>query len=179
LGANFNTEFGAVIEVAEETEKSPYAAFALLAEVQYLFPARTAAMLLVAGHFSSGAWNDLVGVFNPITYNALGKILRPVLPGIAFLDLGYIRKLPGGLSMELLGGYYFRTDKTTFFDPDMDSGSNSSLLGGEVYGGLKWMAVSDVFLSAGGGFFFPGTGKVFKDDAPLKYRIELTANISF
>ncbi|MDR0584508.1 MAG: hypothetical protein LBG57_09200 [Treponema sp.] len=178
LGARFNTVSAAVIELAEETGKDPYAAFALSAELQWLLPTAVSDILTITGRFSSGAWNDMFGLFIPLTAKAQGKVLRPMLSGIALVEAAYSARLHRFFSATISGAYFFRTDKTTYAAPDMDAGSASPLLGGEIYGGLSWAPFSDVLFSLGGGVFLPQTGKVFSGIAQVKYRVELAAGIS-
>jgi hypothetical protein len=106
-------------------------------------------------------------------------VLRPESSGAALLEAAYTVKLHPRFAADVSGAYYFRTDTVTFYHSDIDPLSASPLLGGEVYGGLTWALFSDVVISAGGGVFFPRTGKVFSDDAGLIYRVSLAASISF
>ncbi|MDR1250222.1 MAG: hypothetical protein LBK63_13090 [Treponema sp.] len=179
LGGRVNAEFDGVIELAEETDTSLYAAFAGSAEIQWMLPTVLQDRFSFAGWFSSGKWNDRIGVFIPLAMQARGKALRPESSGIALLEAAYTVKLHPRFATDVSGAYYFRTDRVTFYHPDMDPLSASPLLGGEVYGGLTWTPFSDVLISAGGGVFFPRTGRVLSDDTALIYRVSLTATISF
>jgi hypothetical protein len=178
LNTRFNTVSGAVIELAEETGGNPYAAFALSAELQWLPPTAVSDVVSIGGSFSSGAWNDGLGRFIPFTAKAQGKVLRPMLSGIALIETAYSARIQQSFSAALSGAYLFRTDKSTYAAPDMDAGSASPLLGGELYGSLSWTPFSDVLLSFGCGIFLPQTGKVFSDNAEVKYRVELAAAVS-
>jgi hypothetical protein len=179
LGSAVNTEFGFAAELAEETEQSPYAAFTASTKIQWLPPTLLMDSISAAGCFSSGAWNKAMGAFIPLSSPAQGNVLRPALSGIAFIQAAYTVRFFRGLSADFSGAYFFRTDTRTWYDPDMDTLSDSPLLGGEIYGRLIWAPFSDMVLSAGGGVFLPKTGMVFKDDTALKYRVELTVDISF
>jgi hypothetical protein len=178
LGARVNTVSGAVFELAEETGKDPYAAFALSTELQWLPPTVVSDVLTISGSFSSGAWNKVLGGFIPLTAKAQGQVLRPMLSGIAWMETAYSTRFHQSFSAAISGAYFFRTDRTTYAARDMDAGSASPLLGGEIYGGLTWAPFSDVLVSLGGGVFLPQMGKVFSDNAQIKYRVELTAGIS-
>jgi hypothetical protein len=178
LGNAFNTVSGAVIELAEETGRNPYAAFALSLEIQWLLPGALSDMLTLTGRFSSGSQNETLGVFIPVTAKAQGRILRPMLSGIAFAEAAYTARFHRSFSADLSGAYFFRTDETTYAAAGMDASSSSPLLGAEIYGGISWAPFSDLLFSLGGGIFLPGTGKSFLDDAAIKYRVELTAGIS-
>jgi hypothetical protein len=178
LGLYFNTVSGAVVEFAQEKGINPYAAFALSAELQWFPPSALRDMFTLGGRFSSGAWNEALGVFIPVTAEAQGRVLRPMLSGIAFVEAAYTLRPRPSLAAGLSGAYFFRTDKTTCAAPGMDAGSASPLLGGEIYGGLSWAPLSDVLFSFGGGVFLPRLGKVFADNAEIIYRVELAASIS-
>ncbi|MDR0452288.1 MAG: hypothetical protein LBH15_04535 [Treponema sp.] len=178
LGARFNTVSGAVIEAAEESGKDPYAAFALSAEIQWLLPTALSDVLTIGVRFSSGAWNDGLGVFIPVTAEAQGKILRPMFSGIALAEAAYSARLHRTLQAMVSGAYYLRTDKSTYRSPGMDASSASPLLGAEFYGALNFSPFHDLLFSLGGGVFLPQTGKVFSADTGIKYRLELTAGIS-
>jgi hypothetical protein len=178
LGARLNAVSGAVLELTEETGEDPYAAFALSAELQWFPPTAISDAWTISGGFSSGAWDDGLRNFLPLTAKAQGKVLRPMLSGIALAETAYSARLHRSFSATISGAYFFRTDKTTYAAPDMDAGSDSPLLGGELYGALSWAPFSDVLVSLGGGVFLPQTGKVFSDNAELKYRVELAAGVS-
>jgi hypothetical protein len=177
LGAAFNTVSGAVLELAEETGRD-YAAFAFSTEVQWLLPTAVSDMVTLSGRFSSGDWEEELGTFIPVTAEAQGKVLRPMLSGIALVEASYTARLHRSFSADISGAYLFRTDKTTYAAPDMDAASSSPLLGAEIYGGLSWTPFSDVLLSLGAGIFLPQTGRFFLDEAEPKYRVELAASIS-
>jgi hypothetical protein len=98
---------------------------------------------------------------------------RSVLSNSVISTLYYVVTVTGPAA------YYFRTDETSFSDPDMDDQSKSPLLGVEIYGDLIWTPFSDVSLILGGGLFLPQTDKVFNGGADIKYRISLDAALSF
>jgi hypothetical protein len=178
LGARLNTVSGAVLELAETSGEDPHAAFALSAELQWFPATGISDVWTVGGSFSSGAWNDGLGSFIPLTAQAQGKVLRPMLSGIALAETSYTARFHRSFSATISGAYFFRTDQTTYAAPDMDAESSSPLLGGELYGSLSWAPFSDVLVSLGGGVFLPQTGKVFSDKAGVKYRVELAAGVS-
>jgi hypothetical protein len=134
--------------------------------------------LTVTGRFASGAWNGGLGVFIPITAKAQGKVLRPMLSGIALAEAAYSARLHRSFSATVSAAYFFRTDQTTYAAPGMDARSASPLLGGELYGELSWAPFSDVLFSLGGGVFLPQTGNVFSGGAAPKYSVEAAALIS-
>ncbi|MDR1428651.1 MAG: hypothetical protein LBI85_00040 [Spirochaetaceae bacterium] len=176
LGAAFNTVSGVVIETAKESGRV-FAAFALSLDVQWLPPGGVQDMVTFTGRFSSGDWNGRWGAFVPISAEAQGRVLRPVLSGIALVEAFYTARLCRALAADVSASYYFRTDTGTY-DATGIGDSASPLVGAEVYGGVSWSPYSDVLLSLGAGAFFPGTGRAFSDDSKIKYRVEMTAGIS-
>ncbi|MCL1837409.1 MAG: hypothetical protein FWG46_07680 [Treponema sp.] len=179
FGDRINAELGAVLELAEETERGFYGAFATSAAMQWMPPTGLRDMLTLRGRFSTGAWTDGIGPFVPITAEAQGKVLRPMLSGIALAEAEYTARLRQTLSGTLSAAYFFRTDDKTYMLSEMDGDSNSPLLGGEIYFGMRWLPLSDVLFGIGGGLFFPQTGKVFRDNTVVMYRVELAASVSF
>ena len=178
LGNMFHAELGAAAELAQETGIDPYIAFAGSAALQWMLPTAMHDMLTLGGRFSSGAWNDTIGPFIPITAEAQGKVLKPMLSGIAIAQADYTARVHQTLSGTLSAAYYFRTDRFTYTLNNEDMESDSPLLGAEIYLGLGWLPFSDLLLSAGGGVFLPQAGKVFKDGTGVMYRVDVTASIS-
>jgi hypothetical protein len=174
-----NTEFGFTLELAEETERALYAAFTASAAIQAFLPTAIPDRFALTGIFSSGAWNDAMGRFIPLTARTPGKVLRPMLSGVALAQAAYTVRPHRKVSADFFGVYYFRTDKTTFSDAGMDPRSDSPFIGGELYCGLSFSPFQDILINAGGGVFLPQTGNVFKNDAHIKYLVELGASISF
>jgi hypothetical protein len=177
LNAAFNTVSDLAFEAVEKTGRT-YAAFALSAEVQWLLPGSLSDLFTLTGRFSSGDWKKEWGAFIPLSAEAQGRVLRPMLSGIALLEAAYTARFYRSLSADISAAYYFRTDTTTYNGPDTDTASPSPLLGAEIYGGLSWAPYSDVLLSIGGGIFLTQRGRFFLEAAKTKYRIEAAAAIS-
>jgi hypothetical protein len=176
-----NFEFGAALELMEETGRSPRAAFIAAADIQWLFHGNRLSMLTIGGRFSSGEWGemgDIITAFTPLTGIAKGRVLRPNISGIALLQADYTTRLQRGLFMEIFAAYLFRTDTIHFASPGIDPVSDSPFLGAEIFMGISWAAFSDLIFSVGGGLFLPQLGNVFTIDTAIKYRLELMAGIS-
>jgi hypothetical protein len=178
LENSFTVQTGGVFELIQQAETLT-AAFALSADLHWLPPTPWRDAFALGGRFASGAWNEGIGAFLPIAGSAQGKALRPEFSGIAFAQSSYTARLHHTLSADLSAAYFFRTDETSYFHPNMDASSRSVLLGGEIYGALNWAPWSDLSVSLGGGVFFPQLGGYFKQDAGLAYRIALEAGFSF
>ena len=183
LGGIFNLDFGGILELLEEKETKDDTdlrlAVAASLDLYMLFNGKLPGLLSLGGRFSTGRWNDKMAAYAPISGVSQGRVLRPNLSGIALVQADYAARLHKTLFMDFFAAYLFRTDTESFKPTDIDSNSDSPLLGGELFLELSWAPLSDLFFTAGGGVFFPQLGKAFSDNAQIKYRLELTAGISF
>jgi hypothetical protein len=175
---HFNAELGGVLGLLEEGG-SPDFCFAASADLVWLPPGAANDRFSFEAVFSSGAWNDRVKAFLPITTIAQGKVLRPKISGLALAEAAYTRRLHTTLSAEVSAAYFFRTDTGAYTDTELDALSLSPFLGGEVYGALTLAPVSDVSVTLGGGVFIPQTGSAFIPDASLRWRVSLGTILSF
>jgi hypothetical protein len=175
---HFNAEFSGILELIEENDK-PAFCFAAGAGLVWLPPGAATDRLSFNAVFSSGSWNDGVKAFLPITTIAQGKVLRPKISGLALAEAAYTRRLHSALSAEVSAAYFFRTDTSTYTDPELDPLSLSPLLGAEACGGLSFAPVSDISFTLGGGIFIPQTGRAFIPDASLRWRVSLGTILSF
>ena len=178
FGSDFNAEWGAVFELAQVTGNNTYSAFVVSAELQWLQRFWLPGLMVFGGRYASGLWNNTFGAFSPITGEAQGKVLRPMLSGIALVQAAYTLRPVRLFSAELSLAYLFRTDTVTFGSSGLDPESKSPLLGGEFFLNLFWTPFTDLLFTLGGGLFLPSMGKAFANDADVKYRVELTAVIS-
>jgi hypothetical protein len=87
--------------------------------------------------------------------------------------LSYRARPLAGLSAGAGAGYFIRTDLETLGDDDVDGDSDSRLLGGEVYGSLVFAPDPAFRLNLEGGAFFPGWGGAFREDAPVRWKVNL------
>jgi hypothetical protein len=163
----------------EASGLDPALGFAAHAEGAWTPPTDIQDRLSLRVTWASGEWDKTLRAFVPVSTVSQGHILRAKLSGIMQIQGAYTARLVQSLSMDLSAAYFLRTDKVTFTDRDLDGASVSYLLGGEVYGALTWVPVSDVSLIAGGGVFLPGLGKAFVSGAKPKWLVSLGAMISF
>jgi hypothetical protein len=173
-----NAELGSLIGIIEEGG-SPAFCFAASAGLVWLPPGAAKDRFSFNVIFSSGAWNDRVKAFLPVSTIAQGKVLRPKISGLALAETAYTRRLHSALSAEISAAYFFRTDTAAYADPELDPFSRSPRLGAEVYGGLTLAPVSDISFTLGGGVFIPQTGRAFIPDASLRWRVSLGTILSF
>jgi hypothetical protein len=177
--SNMNAELGAVLGLIKEDNLDMGICFAFSAGLAWLPPGGINDRLSLGAVFSSGAWDDTVRPFLPISTIAQGKVLRLKLSGLAIAEGNYTARLHESLSAEISAAYFFRTDSYTYSDPDLEGDSLSPLLGAEIHGGLTWVPVSDISFTLGGGAFLPQLGEAFATDAPVRWRISLETIFSF
>jgi hypothetical protein len=92
--------------------------------------------------------------------------------------LSYQARPRAVLSAGAGAAYFIRTDLETLGNEDPDKASDSRLLGGEVYGSLIWAPDPALRLTLGGGAFFPGWGGAFREDAPVRWKVNLGLIVS-
>ena len=117
--------------------------------------------------WGSGAINDTVVPFIPVTGIAQGTVFSPVLPGLMNVRASYTARLHKTVSVSAEGIVFWRTDTETFKDPELDS--EQRFLGVEAYGSVIWAPQSALRFTAGGGAFFPGGA--FREDAGIRWKV--------
>jgi hypothetical protein len=167
------------LDLAEAEGAALQAGFAAAFGADWEPPSSIPDMLSAEGRWSSGAVNETVGPFRPISGIAQGAVFTPRLSALARVTGSYTARLFKTLSAEAGLHYFIRTDVETYADADLDPESSSRLLGGEVYGSAVWAAESGLRLTAGGGVFLPGTGRAFREDAPVRWKVSGGVVLSF
>ena len=147
------------------------AASAVALESGWRIPAALPSRLSLGIRWASGE-GPSAAAYNPVTSEAQGRVLEPDFSGIMVIRPLYEARLLAFLSAELGGRYFVRTDSITFTDPGL-AGDSSYLVGLELDGALRWAPFSDLSLSLSGALFFPKTGKVMKDDEPVRGTVSL------
>jgi hypothetical protein len=162
--------------VSHQNRGAGKAAFATDLEMGSMLPGSLADRLALGVRWASGEGPSTAAYF-PVFKEAQGKVLKPDFSGIMVLSGDYRIRLFSGLSAGLEARYLFRTDSSTFTDPNIKG--ESRLLGLEIAGSLLWVPLSDISLSLGGGVFLPRTGRAFQDDTPLYRQLTLGLICSF
>jgi hypothetical protein len=147
------------------------AASAATLEGGWRIPAGLSSRLSLGIRWASGK-GPSASAYNPVTSEAQGRVLEPDFSGLMVIRPLYEARLLSSLSAELGGRYFVRTDSLTFTDPGL-AGDSSYLVGLELDGAFRWAPFSDLSLSLSGGVFFPKTGKVMKDDEPVRGTVSL------
>ncbi|MFP3043679.1 hypothetical protein LQZ19_17840 [Treponema primitia] len=122
--------------------------------------------------WTSGAVNDVIAAFLPVSGISQGEIFTPRISALLSLKAAYTARLHEKVSASAQASYFIRTDTVTYRDTDIDLLSSSYLLGGEMYGSVGWALDSTIQFTAGGGAFFPRWGGAFKTDAPVRWKVQ-------
>jgi hypothetical protein len=128
--------------------------------------------------WTSGRSGSGVSAYMPVGGITAGNVFDPGLGALMSAALSYRARPLAGLSAGAGLGYFIRTDLETLGDADLDAGSESRLLGGELYGSLIWTPDAALMLNLGGGAFFPGWGGAFREDAPIRWKVNLGVTVS-
>jgi hypothetical protein len=149
------TAVGALGEAeGSDEDLETHVAFALGAD--WDVPGGLADMLSGELRWGSGAVNERVVPFTPVSTIAQGKILSATLTGVMNARLSYTVRPHRSVSVSAEGVGFWRTDVETFTDGELDGASTKRFLGVEGYGQLQWAPQSALRFSAGGGIFIPG-----------------------
>jgi hypothetical protein len=179
LANQFTLGAGGAFEVMEVSGRSTALGFAVNADFAWMLPTKVQDKLALGIKWASGEVNDTIRAFTPVSTVSMGHVLKPKLSGLMLIEADYAARLHQTLSAEFFATYFLRTDDLTFADKDLKALSSSYLLGGEIYGGLTWVPVSDISLTAGAGAFFPQLGRAFVSDAKIKWLISMGLMIAF
>jgi hypothetical protein len=125
----------------------------------------SAEVLWTGGNASGGRC-----AFTPVSGTKAGRIFDGGIGALLKGGLLYRVRPVSEISVEAGAGYFIRTDRETLGDAELDGGSDSRALGGELYGFLVWAPDSVFRFSAGGGAFFPGWGGAFREGAPVRWK---------
>jgi hypothetical protein len=155
--------------LAEPEGTDPRMNFAAALGADWDVPGALADMLSAEVRWGSGAVNDRVGPFLPVSSIAQGSIFTPALPGLMNLRAAYAARLSGAVSLAAQVVSFWRTDVETFKDGELEAGSNDRYLGTELAGSLIWAFRSALRVTAGGGIFIPGGA--FVEDAGIRWKI--------
>jgi hypothetical protein len=112
-----------------------------------------------------------MAAFFPVIRESQGIVLQPVFSGIMFSGVNVEFKLHESLSASLGGHYFFRTDSTSFSDPELIYDTYS--LGAEFSASLYWVPFSDLSLSLTSGIYLPQTGTAMCENAKLRWSLSL------
>jgi hypothetical protein len=128
--------------------------------------------------WGSGKHQDSVlGPYRSVTLFSSSNILSAGMAGLAALRLNYTVRLRENLSLGLDGRYFIRGNLDTLDTLALAEDREKRALGGEFYGSLIWVPLSDLSLVLGGGLFIPAMGNALKwDEAP---RWEASCSLAF
>jgi hypothetical protein len=160
-----------VLGLAENENSDTSTQFAFAAGADWEVPGALRDMLQGEIRWSNGAANNKAA-FTPVSGIEQGQVFTPKLSGLMTIKGKYIARVFNDFSVSAEASYFIRTDGTTQ-NPQWYPASSERLLGGELYGALTWVPVSDLRAVVGGGFFFPGMGNVFASNAPVWWKLSV------
>jgi hypothetical protein len=155
--------------LAEIEEADPRFNIAAALEADWEVPGRLPDMFSTELRWGSGAINDRIGPFKPISGIAQGTVFAPTLPGLMNARVSYTARPHRVFSLSAMTVFFGRTDLETFKDGELDDVSKDRFLGWELYGQVIWAPQSMLRFSAGGGAFFPGGA--FVEGAGIRWKI--------
>jgi len=130
--------------------------------------------LSFTGRYTTGAVNDLIGAFIPVTTKYYGEIFKAKMTGLTVMGLDYSARFIKSFGFNFSALYFISNDSVTANYFTADENTDNKLLGGEIYAGFTWSPFSDLQLKVGGGAFLPSMGNVMKDGKTL-WKINITA----
>jgi hypothetical protein len=150
--------------------------FAAALGTEWDIPGGLPDLLSAEFRWGSGAVNDRIGPFAPLSGIAQGSVFAPTLPGIMNARVSYTTRLHSAVSLSAGSVFFGRTDLETFQDRELDGAAKDRFLGGELAGQLIWAPQSALRLSAGGGVFFPGGA--FVETAAIRWKTSINLVLS-
>ena len=127
---------------------------------------------------SGGIDNSFLGPFRPITMFSSSGVLSAGVAGLGRLRGSDTVRLLENLSLDLDCRYFFRGNLETFDTLPLTADRGERALGGELYGSVIWVPVSDISVVCGAGLFFPGLGNAVQGAAPPRWKSTLTLTFS-
>jgi hypothetical protein len=141
-------------------------------------PGTVTDMLSAEFLWTSGRNGEHIQAFTPVSGRNAGRIFDGGTGALIKAALSYRLRPLNSVSLEAGTAYFIRTDLETLGDSELDEDSDSRLLGGELYGSLLWAPDPAFRFNAGGGAFFPKWGEAYREDAPVKWKVNMGVIVS-
>jgi hypothetical protein len=182
LKEDLDLRLGATLGLAETGRHNPRLFYAAAAGLDWKVQKFRNDTLLLDLHWAGGALGDTIGPFEPVNIKAPGFAFDPRFSGVAVLSAAYDTRPRKSVNLLAKAAYFFRTDRNNFAFPDLapqfDPGSDSPLLGAEIYGFFDWTPVSFLHFRTESGVFFPGLGRAVVANAENRWRIKAGLTLS-
>jgi hypothetical protein len=159
------TAIGALAEAEGDDMQSHFAA-ALGAD--WDIPGALPDMLSGELRWGSGAINENIAPFTPVSDMAQGRVFSAALSALMKARLSYTARPHRNVSLSGEASGFWRTDTETFADLEL-GGTKDRFLGVEAYGRAQWAPQSALRFSAGGGVFIPGAA--FASGTKIRWKI--------
>ena len=121
--------------------------------------------------FCSGAWNDTLTAFTPLSCASQGMVFPGIFSGLGMLSAGYSVRILPSLFAEGILSYFVKTYS--------DNLSDGNLYGSELWASLAWQPYNDLRLVFGGGVFLPGLGNAYPSGTDPMWKISAALSLSF
>ncbi|GHV93781.1 hypothetical protein AGMMS50293_01010 [Spirochaetia bacterium] len=128
---------------------------------------------------SWGSGGENIGAFRPVTLLSPSSVLSNSIAGLVTLKGAYIIRPLENFSLRADIRYFFREKLDTFGGLTLVEDGGKKALGGEIAGSAVWSPVSDISLTGGAAFFFPGRGNAIASGTPPQWKLSLTLALSF
>jgi hypothetical protein len=145
-------------------------------DADWITPGRTPDMLSFKARWGSGVASGDFRAFLPISGLAQGLVFTPALSGLLTIRLSYAARLLRTFSLAAEGVLFWRTDRETVKDAELDGASKDPFLGGELAASCIWSPQSAIIATAGGGVFLPG--RAFVHGSPVRWKIHAGVTVS-
>jgi hypothetical protein len=138
-------------------------------------------LVWATGEADSNANGDSLslGPFRSVTLLSSSGTLNAGMAGLLSLRGSYTILALENLSLGLDCRYFFRGNLGVFDTLPLVADTEKRALGGEAYGSLVWVPMSDVSVVCGGGLFVPDLGNAVQTGTPPRWKTMLTLTVSF
>jgi hypothetical protein len=181
LAEDLGLSADAILGLAETDRNDTLLFFAASAGLDWKIKDRNDTLALDL-HWAGGAHGNRIGPFEPVNVKAPGFAFNPRFSGVAVLSAAYNARPWKTVDLLARAAYFFRTDRDNFAFPDLapqfDPGSDSPLLGAEIYGLFDWTPFSFLRFWIESGVFLPGFGRAFVADAENRWRVKAGLTLS-
>jgi hypothetical protein len=162
--------------LSEAEGADPRMNFAGTAGLDWEVPGAVYDLIQTRVNWGSGAVSGNIGSFMPINSITQGTIFTPTLTGTMNVRLSYTVRPEERISVKGEGGVYWRTDRESFQDGELDMNSQGRFLGGELGTALTLAPDSAIRFTLGGGVFIPS--EVFREGTRKRWKVNTGFTLS-
>ena len=161
---------GFIFEAIQSGDDDFSAGLGALAVLMMDMPGPLKNGLKLTAKFSSGAWNDTLIAFTPISYVSQGAVFSEPFSGLFLFRADYDARILPSLFAEGNLSYFARTQS--------EPGEDGNLLGAEIWASLAWQPYDDLRANLGFGAFLPGMGNANpNNDTMWKFHVGISFSL--